>query len=155
MSPGGGSKYEISCSGDCQTTDSLTITDRGDTDPVETTQTGPLMDRPDTTDADHVDDTVLQISSTGHWFLEVWIGDHSVEFLVDSGSSVTAMSDSGSCRSTGGNVGMYFKDTALCKWNLYWSVGMFSLRGVIHGTADGVSHTRLRPGHRYRCYYRN
>ena len=30
----------------------------------------------------------------GHWFLEGWIGDHSVEFLVDSGSSVTAMSDS-------------------------------------------------------------
>ena len=24
---------------------------------------------------------------------------------------------------------------------------MLSLRGVIHGTADGVSHTRLRPGH--------
>ena len=36
----------------------------------------------------------MQISGTGHWFLEGWIGDHSVEFLVDSGSSVTAMSDS-------------------------------------------------------------
>ena len=36
---------------------------------------------------------VMQISGTGHWFLEGWIGDHSVEFLVDSGSSVTAMSD--------------------------------------------------------------
>ena len=35
----------------------------------------------------------MQISGTGHWFLESWIGDHSVEFLVDSGSSVTAMSD--------------------------------------------------------------
>ena len=35
----------------------------------------------------------MQISGTGHWFLEGWIGDHSVEFLVDSGSSVTAMSD--------------------------------------------------------------
>ena len=33
----------------------------------------------------------MQISGTG--FLEGWIGDHSVEFLVDSGSSVTAMSD--------------------------------------------------------------
>ena len=38
-------------------------------------------------------DPVMQISGTGHWFLEGWIGDHSVEFLVDSGSSVTAMSD--------------------------------------------------------------
>ena len=36
---------------------------------------------------------VMQISGTGHWFLEGWIGDHSVEFLVDSGSSVTAISD--------------------------------------------------------------
>ena len=35
----------------------------------------------------------MQISGAGHWFLEGWIGDHSVEFLVDSGSSVTAMSD--------------------------------------------------------------
>ena len=39
------------------------------------------------------EDAVMQISGTGHWFLEGWIGDHSVEFLVDSGSSVTAMSD--------------------------------------------------------------
>ena len=35
----------------------------------------------------------MQISGTGHWFLEGWIGDHSVEFLVDSGYSLTAMSD--------------------------------------------------------------
>ena len=39
------------------------------------------------------EDPVMQISGTGHWFLEGWIGDHSVDFLVDSGSSVTAMSD--------------------------------------------------------------
>ena len=37
------------------------------------------------------EDPVMQISGTGHWFLEGWIGDHSVDFLVDSGSSVTAM----------------------------------------------------------------
>ena len=40
------------------------------------------------------EDPVMQISGAGHWFLEGWIGDHSAEFLVDSGSSVTAMSDS-------------------------------------------------------------
>ena len=40
------------------------------------------------------DDPVMQISGAGHWFLEGWIGDHSVEFLVDSESSVTAMSNS-------------------------------------------------------------
>ena len=36
----------------------------------------------------------MQISGTGHWFLEGWIGDHAVDFLVDSGSAVTAMSRS-------------------------------------------------------------
>ena len=36
----------------------------------------------------------MQISGTGHWFLEGWIGDHSVKYLVDSGSSVTAVSNS-------------------------------------------------------------
>ena len=41
----------------------------------------------------HYEDPVMQISGAGHWFLEGWIGDHSVEFLVDSGSSVTAMSN--------------------------------------------------------------
>ena len=41
----------------------------------------------------HYEDPVMHISGTGHWFLEGWIGAHSMEFLVDSGSSVTAMSD--------------------------------------------------------------
>ena len=41
-----------------------------------------------------MDDCVLQISGAGHWFLEGWIGELSVEILVDSGSSLTAMSDS-------------------------------------------------------------
>ena len=44
-------------------------------------------------DSVRYEDPVMQISGAGHWFLEGWIGDHSVEFLVDSGSSVTAMSD--------------------------------------------------------------
>ena len=37
-------------------------------------------------------EAVLQISGAGHWFLEGWIGDHSVDFLVDSGFAVTALS---------------------------------------------------------------
>ena len=41
----------------------------------------------------HCKDPVMHISGAGHWFLEGWIGDHSVEFLIDSGSSVTAISD--------------------------------------------------------------
>ena len=40
------------------------------------------------------EEAVMQISGAGHWFLEGWIGDHAVDFLVDSGSAVTAMSGS-------------------------------------------------------------
>ena len=61
---------------------------------MEDTQTSPPLNLLEPVINDHVDDAVLQISGTGHWFLEGWIGDHSVEFLVDLGSSVTAMSDS-------------------------------------------------------------
>ena len=50
-------------------------------------------EREELTEASEYEDPVMHISGTGHWFLEGWIGDHSVDFLVDSGSSVTAMSD--------------------------------------------------------------
>ena len=46
------------------------------------------MDNQDT------DEDIMQISGAGHWFLEGWIGDHAVDFLVDSGSAVTAVSQS-------------------------------------------------------------
>ena len=70
-----------------------TVPDRSgeDPEPVAEAQTDLPIDRSKLMDTEHVDDSVLQISGAGHWFLEGWIGDHSVEFLVDSGSSVTAM----------------------------------------------------------------
>ena len=37
------------------------------------------------------EDPVMHISGAGHWFLEGWIGDHSVEFLVDSGRMELAL----------------------------------------------------------------
>ena len=45
-------------------------------------------------DNQQADEDIMQISGTGHWFLEGWIGDHAVDFLVDSGSAVTAVSRS-------------------------------------------------------------
>ena len=30
----------------------------------------------------HYEDPVMHISGAGHWFLEGWIGDHAVDFLV-------------------------------------------------------------------------
>ena len=78
----------------------LDITD-GTTAPHRTTNlgrgaytTGDVITRPvdwsDTIDQ-LTEEAVLQISGVGHWFLEGWI-DHSVDFLVDSGSAVTALS---------------------------------------------------------------
>ena len=48
----------------------------------------------DSVDTRSMDESVLQISGAGHWFLEGWIGDNLVDFLVDSGSAVTALSRS-------------------------------------------------------------
>ena len=62
--------------------------------PVAAAHTGLPIDRSEPVNTEHVDDSILQFSGAGHWFLEGWIGDQSVEFLVDSGSSVTAKSDS-------------------------------------------------------------
>ena len=53
------------------------------------------------------EEAVMQISGAGHWFLEGWMGDHAVDFLVDSGSAVTAASTSfyKSLREVGAPVG--------------------------------------------------
>ena len=90
----------------------------------------------------HYEDPVMHISGTGHWFLEGWIGDHSVEFLVDSGSSVTAMSDifHRNLVHAGAPVG------ALQITARITSIGVFALLGVVFGVADGVPHYHLQPG---------
>ena len=75
--------------------DQFPIQDREELGNTESSPVGRLSIPPTTIeDALRCEDPVMQISGAGHWFLEGWIGDHSVEFLVDSGSSVTAMSDS-------------------------------------------------------------
>ena len=58
----------------------------------ETRSSGRSVDWSDTIEEQPTEDAVLQISGAWHWFLEGWIGDHSVDFLVDSGSVVTALS---------------------------------------------------------------
>ena len=53
---------------------------------------GRSVDWSATVDDPLADEDVMEISGAGHWFLEGWIGDHAVDFLVDSGSAVTAVS---------------------------------------------------------------
>ena len=75
--------------------DQFPIQDREESASTESSPVGRLSITPTIIeDPLRREDPVMQISGAGHWFLEGWIGDHSVEFLVDSGSSVTAMSDS-------------------------------------------------------------
>ena len=38
------------------------------------------------------EEDIMQISGKGHWFLEGWIGDHAVDFLINSKSTVTTIS---------------------------------------------------------------
>ena len=80
--------------GDVTATDSLPVQDGVEITETEVSREGqPIVPSSECEDPLHYEDPVMHISGTGHWFLEGWIGDHSVEFLVDTGSSVTAMSD--------------------------------------------------------------
>ena len=58
----------------------------------DTRSTGRSVDWSDTVEDQPTKEAVLQISGVGHWFLKGWIGDHAVDFLVVSGSAVTALS---------------------------------------------------------------
>ena len=70
----------------------------------------------------HYEDPVMHISGAGHWFLEGWIGDHSVEFLVDSGSigdgdfgCLVWKSSAGRC--AGGCTSDYSADVTQREWD--------------------------------------
>ena len=99
----------------------------------------------------HCEDPVMHISGAGHWFLEGWIGDHSVEFLVDSGSSVTAISDVlyGNLLQAGAPVGA-LQATARTLRSANGTgievLGCSRCSVSFFGTANGVPHYHLQPG---------
>ena len=71
---------------DVEETNSLAHTDRvQDQSRMVTRPAGRSVDWSVTMDNQLADEDVMQISGVGHWFLEGWIGDHAVDFLVDSG----------------------------------------------------------------------
>ena len=80
----------------------VTREDRSVAETVDSSGGGPLaiipagrsVDWSDSVDGGQSEEDIMQISGKGHWFLEGWIGDHAVDFLVDSGSAVTAVSRS-------------------------------------------------------------
>ena len=78
------------------------------------------------------EEAVMQISGAGHWFLEAWIGDHAVDFLVDSGSAVTPMS------------GVFYKtlmgagEAAWCQRLTDRHPGVLILRGLVSRAPGGV-----------------
>ena len=122
------------------TTDSSPTHDREVTHTADQILTGLQINRLDITHVEHVDDSVMQISGTGHRFLEGWIGDHSVEYLVDSGSSVTAVSNSFyQTLVRAGAPLVVLGPTARTLLN----TTIILLGGVFHGPAGGVSGPRL------------
>ena len=64
----------------------------------------------DSVDDRSMDEAVLQISGAGHWFLEGWIGDHSVDFLVVECIFLLLLSGFGASWSTGGCPTDYSKE---------------------------------------------
>ena len=116
---------------------------------------GRSVDWSDTIEDQPTEEAVLQISGAGHWFLEGWIGDHSVDFLVDSGSAVTASSYNfyQALVRAGAPVGV-LRPTARHQWFTDRDLGMFVLCGAVPGAPDGVSHSGVRSEHiANRCYY--
>ena len=75
--------------------------DSADQGPLATVPARRSVDWSDSVDSQQSEEDIMQISGKGHWFLEGWIGDHAVDFLVDSGSAVTAVSRSFFDRLTG------------------------------------------------------
>ena len=70
-------------------------TDQDDARSYTTTHpVGKSVDWSEAVDSQQTEENIMQISGTGHWFLEGWISDHTLDFLVDSGSAVTAISRS-------------------------------------------------------------
>ena len=70
-------------------------TDQDDARSYTTTHpVGKSVDWSEAVDSQQTEENIMQISGTGHWFLEGWIGDHTVDFVVDSGSAVIAISRS-------------------------------------------------------------
>ena len=67
-------------------------TGKTDQEYVTTDPVGKSVDWSEAVDDQQTEENIMQISGTGHWFLDGWIGDHAVDFLVDSGSAVTAIS---------------------------------------------------------------
>ena len=67
-------------------------TSKTDQEYVTTNPVRKSVDWSESVDDQQTEENIMQISGTGHWFLQGWIGDHAVDFLVDSGSAVTAIS---------------------------------------------------------------
>ena len=111
-------------------------------------------DQPGLTHMEQENDLVMQISGTGHWFLEGWIGDHSVEFMVDSDVELfVSNTDPGRCSAV--NTGTDRENTTQRKRHPHWGVGMFQLCCFFLVTAGGVSGSCVRLGSRYQCHYWN
>ena len=95
------------------------------------------------------EEAVMQISGAGHWFLEGWIGDHAVDFLVDSGSAVTAVSGTfyKSLRGAGAPVGDLLPTTRRLRGangsQIDSLVGCSFCGCLVLGAPDGVPHSRV------------
>ena len=115
---------------------------------MEPTLAGPLFENLHSAGDDHVEDEVLQISGGGtlvpgrmDWGSCCRIprgfgffGDCYVTLFI---------SIAGSCRGTGGDIGVHHTDITRCQWDRYCGGRMLSLCGINHGIAGGILYAGL------------
>ena len=95
------------------------------------------------------EEAVMQISGAGHWLLEGWIGDHAVDFLVDSGSAVTGVSTSfyKNLREVGAPVGEIRATNRRLRGANGSRIDImgcsFCVVSFLGGAADGVPHSSV------------
>ena len=89
------------------------------------------------------EETIMQISGVGHWYLEVWIGDHG--FGVHSDSSVELFLWAPQRqRGPGGRNSTHKQKTAWCQWITdCHCFGVFILCGSVLGSPDEVPHSGM------------
>ena len=136
----------------------VTGEDRSASETEESADQGPLatvparrsVDWSDSVDSQQSEEDIMQISGKGHWFLEGWIGDHAVDFLVDSGSAVTAVSRSFFDRlsEAGAPTTTYREEITWGKWVTNRDFRLLLLCGVVFGSEGGVPYTGVRLKHR-------
>ena len=106
----------------------VTREDRSVAETVDSSGGGPLaivltrrsVDWSDSVDDGQSEEDIMPISGKGHWFLEGWIGDHAVDFLVEYFAAEILHYEE---RDVGGGVHVYTVPLILARSKVHLTYG--------------------------------